>query len=374
MFLRSELFSYFKKIEDDIWYISRGNGWLVSKNLNTGEELVEYIPLYNGYIVERPCSYNYFLQDGDEIWLFPRYAKNVLVWNKRTNKSVKISFPIEPRSDGEYFSFALQTKGEVIVFPLSYQGILLINKKTKKVTLDNGFYKEYEKIMQQSKIKNSAFIFQSNFAIKDRTVYIPFYCINKVLKYNYITKNYALLDTVKKAPHIEECHDMDVRMLIVNKMSCVLCNSIANIDFESLAIKVMDQMTKVFVYQNQIFFFTEKKIYIYDIEKTCFVINEWVAKINETYCKRFYFDTENGIDDVLFVFIEDDLLNITYAYDDKQVAIIIYNREIKIFEYEGYVRKPDEVLLATNIQKENFICDSVNNVGSKIYYELMNNM
>lgn len=374
MFLQSENFSYFKKIEDDIWYISRGSGGLFKKNLKTGEELLEYMPTYDGVIVEGACTFNYFLQDGDEIWMFPRYAKNILIWNRRTNTSVMISFPIEPRYVGEYFFYALQTKEEVIVFPLSYQGILLIDKQTKKVTLDNGFYIEYEKIVQQNKIENNAFIFRSNIIIKEKTVYIPFYCVDKVLKYNYITKEFSLLDTLRKRTFIEQCDDMDVKMLIANKESCVLYDSIADIDFESLAMKVMDNMTKVFVYHDFIYFFTEKKIYIYDIKMENFVENEWVVKINETYSKRYYYNTENGIVDALFVFLEDDLLNMTYEYDNKQVVIIIYDGEIKIFEYERYVRAQESVLIAINTYKNNSIHDNISSVGTKIHHELINSI
>jgi len=233
------------------------------------------------------------------------------------------------------------------------------------------------KIWKSTETGRNTFIFRSNPIIKENIIYVPFYNINKVLKYNYITGDYAFLDTTRVGNFLEQCEDKEIRILIFNRRSCFLLGNVQSTDWSVIEAQVMDEMTRIFVYQARIFIFGKKKVYVYDTQKKEYVEDEVISKMNETYFQRFYCDEENNLDDVLYVFIEHGSLNITYEYDNRQVVIIIHDDEMNLFEYERHIMDQEELLLAVINQKRK-ITDNVRspnscvgNVGINIYQNLI---
>jgi len=369
MFQIGKEFSYYKREGDSIWYIDRNGGGLYQKNIITGKEIFIYMPSCDGIIANGSCTYNYLLIDYDEIWLIPRYARNIVVWNRKNNKEVTINFPEKPREIGEYFIYSFQTEEYVILIPASYQGILYVEKETKKVTIDNCFFEEYKRIMDERGIEDNLFIFRSNILARNETLYIPFYKIDKVLKYNYITKEYSLLDTIKEANGIERCVDKELELLIINRMNCVQADR--SIDLELLKKAGTDPLLKVFPYYKYIFYFTTNKLFVFDRELNEYITADWIDKINMIYQQRLYVIEKDFCDDVLYVFLENNLFNITFRDEDRQVIVIIDNNEVKQFEYKLDQMSCEEMLIGA-IQSPK--CSAYNNVDSsvgKIIYQKM---
>lgn len=377
--MKSANFSYFKKIGEDIWYISRSGGGLFKRNLEAGEETCVYMPLWNGNVIDVHgiATYNYLLVDGDEIWMIPIFARNIAVWNMKLSEGILIPFPEAARVDGEYFLYAVQTDEKIIVFPKSYQGIFLIDKKTKEIEIDDKFYKEYIRFCRFFGTPESFYVFQSNIILMGETLYVPFQNINKLLKYNYVTMAYSLLDTVRVGNFMEYCTDNGLEFYIINRISIMSVDNIDSVCQDIIGTKIMDNLTKVFRYHSKIYFFTKKTIYVYDMKRGDFIEEKWINEISKTYGKRSYHDCDNKDDivDVLYVFIEEDSLNITYEYDDKQVVVIIKDDDAKIYEYERYIMSWEENLVEILSQKENSrdcACNGIRNVGMEIYKRTIN--
>jgi len=375
MIFKGQRFDYFKEIDNFIWYIPKTEGGLYKKNLETGEESFVYMPVDDALIISGNCTFNYILFVEDEIWMIPRYAKKIVVWNRKSNHSFAISFPERPRRNGEYFLCALQTLENVILIPSSYQGIVYINKTTKEALLENQFFLEYKKILLRNDMKEGLFVFRSNISKIGETFYIPFYNVNKVLKYDYVTKSYKIINTEKVKEGVEWCVDGNVKLLIFNKVCCVRVDNTFAFADKMIEAIAEDKLFRIYVYEDFVFIFTERKIYVFDNKRNEYIEDELIVEINDTYSRRWYvrdYEDYEDYEDTLYVFEENNVLNITYdiyGVENLKILLRVSGRKFKVYKYELLFLNQEQVLLLSINQKmKNSVHKS--NVGEIIYKNL----
>lgn len=293
------------------WFWARTGGGLFAEDLETNEVKCIFFPKNKNVMIEKNCTYGDVNICDDKLILTPRYATEIVLLDIEKMKTKIISLPENPRRTGEFFLETIITDEEIIFIPQSYHGILHLNKLTNVVELNSAWYEEMNKIYLEE-FERSGFCFRALPIKRGNVVYLPFYNISKVLKYNLKNREYIFLDVKRVTSDIELLNDEDISGLIIQGLNFIETEDSNLIDYLSKEFLKEYHLIYAIDYDDIIYFFTNETIFYWDGQTKEMKIVEYMNEIKEAYKKRVYTKGEDRFADTLMVYKRNNLLHINF--------------------------------------------------------------
>lgn len=338
-------YDHFVQRNNKRWFWSRSGGGLYCQDTLSGKSELIYTRCDNHIIDNSDCSFGGIFLLNDQLVLTPRYVQELLVYNLKQKRALKLSLPDKPKRGGEYFLDAFQTVDEIILVPRRYHAFVHLDKRSLQIRAGKSWYDAYgnkgQKLGEESD-------FVAKPMVSNKNVYLAFYNTPKVLKYDICSMEYAIYDTRKIGDKIEIYEDDEISLLIIERLDCIRIET----DDKGIVDVINEFMkenhcNKIIKYEDNIFFFTETSIYVLKKGEHRVKIPDWYAQIEENYLKRVYYKGLGRTRDSLFVFQERDVLYISFELEKyRGKCFVKIDKQEVIIEYEKiYERNEIEILL-----------------------------
>jgi hypothetical protein len=244
-----------------------------------------------------------------------------------------------------------------------------------QVALEDKWYQKY--CNHDDFNNNNTFIFRALACGKKDIVYLAFYNQPQVLKYNIITRESMVLNTISIGKCLDKFEDDGQKFIIFNRRDCLQVNN----EEEKLCLAKTDffqehNIINVIRHQNNIIFFAEDGIFNTDIKNYNIGLVCWYDKVREYreyYENRDYVKSGDPIEETLYIFKEGDITYVSFYPEKKHCMIRLEGDEIS-FECEDRKYVPEIELLIDRLKtanrKENKrerMC-----IGKQIFNELNN--
>lgn len=336
------VYGYFIQKDNKRWFWARSEGGLYCWDKLRDKIGLEFVCQKENTIIKGDCLFEDILLFDDSIFLVPRYAKEILVYNLVQREAIKIPLPEEPEMQADIFLKAYETEQEIILIPQSYHRILHIDKKRLIVKMGDFCYRSYEN--DNNFAKNSRrFVFGGLPVVHREIMYLPIYNAPQIVVYCINSMKYSIYNT-KKLPttdKIEVYENDEVKILIIERLECFKIEKkdkiIINLLSEFLDGRYFIRAIK---YYNSFYLFMKDGIYVLRKDERKIKLVEWYFQIEDDYLRRIHLENGDRLQDTLYVFQNENTLIISFELENDKCIIKIDKDKVYI-EYEKMIKLSD---------------------------------